>query len=252
MKSLRNTRLDAMENMVIDKGSVSLKELSQAFDISINTVRNDVENILQRGRIKKVYGGLTAISHDVALIEYNAREDSCSTFKREVCKKAAELIEDGDIIFIDSGTTTIHLVEHLKNKKNVKVLTNNIAVISMLLSNDDVQVIGLGGKVINKTKSFAGVDSLEILKSYNIQKAFMAATAVNIKNGVMNSSTDERNIKSMVVEKAEEVYLLVDSSKFGKNALLTYCELSDLDAIVTDKNNPIYIELLSKEGIRII
>lgn len=252
MKSLRNARLDEMENMVLNKGTVSLKELSQAFQISINTVRNDVENLLQRGRLRKVYGGVASLATDQTLVEYVIREDKSTGLKRELCKKAASLVDDGDSIYLDSGTTTIHMVEYLKHKKNLKVVTNNIVVISMLLSCDDIQVLGIGGKVNNKTKSFASPESLAMLEYYNIQKAFMAATAVNIRNGAMNSAFDERSIKQKIVEKAEQVYLLADSTKFGKNALLTYCTLEELDAIVTDSAPGEYKALFEEKGIRLI
>lgn len=252
MKILRNVRLDEMEKMIIDNGTVSLKELGDYFNISINTVRNDIENIVQRGRIRKVYGGVSATPHEPALLEYGVREDKSATLKRELCKKAAELIQDDDTIFIDSGTTTIHLVEYIKHKQNLKVVTNNIVLISMLLPFEHIQLTGIGGRVNTKTKSFTSEESLELLEHYNIQKAFMAATAVNIKNGAMNSAFDERNIKKRVVEKAEEAYLLVDSTKFGKSALLTYSTLQDLDAIVTDDADSDYRHILVESGIKLI
>ncbi len=250
MKGLRSVRLDEMEKMILDKGMVSLKDLSEFFSISINTVRNDVENIVQRGKIRKVYGGVAPLPLENALLEYGIREDKSAELKRELCKKAARFIEDNDTIFIDSGTTTVHLVEHLKYKQNLKVVTNNIVVISMLLSFDHIQVTGIGGRVNPKTKSFASEESLKVLEYYNIQKAFMAATAVNVKNGVMNSAFDERRIKSRVVEKADQVYLLADSTKFGKSALLTYCALKDLDAIITDNAPSEEKRVLTENGIK--
>ena len=158
---------------------------------------------------------------------------------------------DGDVIFIDSGTTTVHMVDYLSNKKNVKVITNNILVINALISYDGIEIIGIGGKVRNSTLSFASEESLGILESYNIQKAFMAATAVNIKNGAMNSSFEERGIKQKVVQMSEKVYLLVDSTKLGRSAMLTYCTLKDVEAIISDGNNKEYIDMLKKAGVNV-
>ena len=189
---------------------------------------------------------------DNELLDYRIREDKRIYIKQEICKKAADLVNDGDIIFIDSGTTTIHLTDYLKEKKNVKIVTNNIVVISKLLGNDNISVIGIGGVVRNKTMSFASSESLLLLKQYNIQKAFMAATAVNIKNGVMNSSFDERAVKMLAVEKAEQVYVLADSSKFDKSALLTYCDLDQLNLIITDGENKAYIDKLRKQGVNVL
>ena len=243
---MRNIRLDEMESMILKEGTVSLKELSNTFEISLNTVRTDIEAISRRGRVKKVYGGVRAVMSDNELLDYRIREDKRIYVKQEICKKAADLVNDGDIIFIDSGTTTIHLTDYLKEKKNVKI------VISKLLGNDNLSVIGIGGVVRNKTMSFASSESLLLLKQYNIQKAFMAATAVNIKNGVMNSSFDERAVKMLAVEKAEQVYVLADSSKFDKSALLTYCNLEQLNMIITDGENKAYIDKLRKQGINVL
>ncbi len=252
MKDMRNIRLDEMESMILKEGTISLKELSNTFEISLNTVRTDIEAITRRGRVKKVYGGVRAVMSDNELLDYRIREDKRIYIKQEICKKAADLVNDGDIIFIDSGTTTIHLTDYLKEKKNVKIVTNNIVVISKLLGNDNISVIGIGGVVRNKTMSFASSESLLLLKQYNIQKAFMAATAVNIKNGVMNSSFDERAVKMLAVEKAEQVYVLADSSKFDKSALLTYCDLDQLNLIITDGENKAYIDKLRKQGVNVL
>lgn len=249
---LRNMRLNEMENLVQERGSITLKELSDIFEISLNTVRNDVGNILQRGKICKVYGGVMSLNSENTLLEYGVREGRSSDSKRRICSKAAECIEDGDIIFIDSGTTTVHMVEFLKNKRDIKVLTNNIMIITALLGMDNIEVIGIGGKVRNKTKSFASIEGINVLEAYNIKKAFMAATALSIENGVMNSSYGERSIKSYVVESAAYTYLLADSTKFGKIALLTYCDLSDLDVLFTDDTDCEYANKLRQKGVRVL
>lgn len=248
----RNIRLNEMENLIQEKGKITLKELSEIFQISLNTVRSDVGNILQRGKIRKVYGGVMALNMENTLLEYGVREDKNAILKREICKKAAEFIDEGDIIFIDSGTTTYHMVEFLKNKKDIKILTNNIMVINALLGVENVEVIGIGGRVRNKTKSFASIEGINILEAYNIKKAFMAATALSIENGVMNSSFGERSIKNYVVERAADTYLLADSTKFGKIALLTYCGLSELEALITDDISCEYANQLREKGVRII
>ncbi len=252
MRDMRNIRLDEMESMVIKRGVMTLKQLSDIFDISLNTVRSDIDSIVQRGRIKKVYGGVRSVVSESGLLDYRIREDKSIHLKQEICKKAAALIDDGDIIFIDSGTTTIHMIDYLKDKKNIKVVTNSIVVVSKLLGNNNLSVICIGGVVRNKTMSVASSESLLVLKQYNIQKAFMAATAVNVKNGAMNSSFDERAVKALAVERAEKVYLLVDSSKFDKSALLTYCELEDINALITDEGNKEYIEILEKHGVKVL
>ena len=170
-------------------------------------------------------------------------DDKTLEHKKNVIKKAIQV--NGLLDFFEKS-------KNVEEKKNVKIVTNNIVVISKLLGNDNISVIGIGGVVRNKTMSFASSESLLLLKQYNIQKAFMAATAVNIKNGVMNSSFDERAVKMLAVEKAEQVYVLADSSKFDKSALLTYCDLDQLNLIITDGENKAYIDKLRKQGINVL
>ena len=172
----------------------------------------------------------------------------------DITKEAEKIIAKGERVLITTLTKKMaeSLTAYLKEKKTVKIVTNNIVVISKLLGNDNISAIGIGGVVRNKTMSFASSESLLLLKQYNIQKAFMAATAVNIKNGVMNSSFDERAVKMLAVEKAEQVYVLADSSKFDKSALLTYCDLDQLNLIITDGENKAYIDELRKQGVNVL
>ncbi len=253
MRGLRPKRLDDMEKMVIDKKNVSLKELQREFDISMNTVRSDIDEIVKRGRVKKVYGGVCAIDLSSPLLEeYSKRENRYKEIKQDICKKAKDFIDDGDVIFVDSGTTTIYLADYIREKNNITVLTNNITLINSLLPFENVQVIGLGGRVNPKTHSFASVESLKILEFYNIQKAFMAASALSLKNGAMNSSFDEKSIKTGVIEKAEKVYVLCDSSKFENHALLTFCSLEDIDVIISDDEKSEHRKNFKANGINII
>ncbi len=253
MRGLRPKRLDDMEKMVIDKKNISLKELQREFDISMNTVRSDIDEIIKRGRVKKVYGGVCAIDLSNPLLEeYSMRENRYKEIKQDICKKAKDFIDDGDVIFVDSGTTTIYLADYIREKNNITVLTNNITLINSLLPFENVQVIGLGGRVNPKTRSFASVESLKILEFYNIQKAFMAASALSLKNGAMNSSFDEKSIKAGVIKKAERVYVLCDSSKFENHALLTFCSLEDIDMIISDDEKSEHRKNFKANGINII
>lgn len=232
---MKSIRLVQMEKMILDRKMITLEELESAFKISKNTVRRDINELLKNGNIKKVYGGVESIATEINLDDFSVRNVREQEDKAYIGKLAANFIENGDIIYIDSGTTTVHIADYLYDKDNVTIITNNVDVISKVVRMSNINLIGLGGRLNRKTLSFVSPSTIDILKGFNITKSFVSATGITIKNGVTNSLYDENEIKKQAALLAEKVYLLVDHTKFDKNTLLTYCDFKNLDYIITDK-----------------
>jgi DeoR family myo-inositol catabolism operon transcriptional repressor len=167
-------------------------------------------------------------------------------------KAAANYVEDGDIIFIDSGTTTIEMIEFIKSKQ-VTIITNSLDFIVRALPHENLNVITAGGILERKTNSFGSLKYMDILNAYNINKAFMASTGVSLSNGVTNASPLESELKATVVNRSTEVFLLVDHDKFDKYGLMTYCRLEKIDYLVTDRiPSEIYQNYAKKNDIQVI
>lgn len=232
---MKEKRLQYVEEFIHTNGTVSLEELCQQFQVSKNTIRRDVDKILEKGTIQKVYGGVTSISHN--LIPFENRDHTNPSEKMAIGKCAVQFVADNDIIFIDSGTTTRCMMDYLPRLNSLTILTNSLDVISMAAKLDYVSLLTVGNHYKHKTKSFVS-DDLHVLDKYNITKAFIAATGVSIANGITNSDLFEYEIKKRVAQKAQEKYLLADISKFGKSTLLTYAQLSEIDGIVTSEPLP--------------
>lgn len=233
---MKEKRLQRVEDYIHLSGTVSLDELCQHFQVSKNTIRRDLESILVKGTIQKVYGGVMSVSHN--LVPFENRDHTNSGEKVAIAKRAAELIRDNDIIFIDSGTTTRCIMEFLPSINNLTVLTNSLDVINAAANMDNVTLLTVGNQYKRKTKSFVTIDDLYVLDKYNITRAFMSATGVSLANGVTNSDILEHEIKKRVVIKAQETYLLADATKFGKSTLLTYAALDNIQAIITSTALP--------------
>lgn len=227
------TRLEQIENYITENKTVSLDTLCDVFNISKNTVRRDIEKLSLKGTIKKVYGGVT-VNSSTSLISYNDRNISSISEKCSIGRSAASLVNDGDVIFIDSGTTTVNLIDNIKDKKNISVFTNNLDVIIRSVQYDNINVTVLGGTLTRKTYSISGIDAAQILNKYNISKAFMAAGGFSIENGATNSSPLEYEVKKVVMKKSIHKYLLMDSSKFDTAALMTYATSDEFEIIVTN------------------
>ena len=213
---------------------MTLDELCEVFQVSKNTIRRDIEEIIQNPDIVKTYGGVMINTQTKKLlVSFTERNINRQDAKRMIAAKAASFVEDGDSIFIDSGTTTLYMLEYLKNKK-ITLLTNNIEVMVQAIPYENINLISLSGTLNRKTLSLTGNNAARLLSTYNVKKAFLAATGITIENGATNSSPEETCIKEMAVKKSLEKYLLVDSSKFGVVSLLTYGNVEDFTGIITD------------------
>ncbi|PLS04357.1 DeoR/GlpR family DNA-binding transcription regulator [Neobacillus cucumis] len=247
---IKEKRIKKIHDYVMEQQSASLDELVSVFDVSKNTIRRDVQTLVERGDLKKVYGGVSVIHKK--LESFQDRKTRNQEQKASIVKKAASYVNDGDIIFIDSGTTTIQMIEYLKDK-NLTIFTNSIEFIIRALPFTDLNVISIGGLLDRKTDSFGNPLSMDLLSNYNIKKAFMASTGISLSNGVTNASPLESELKKAIVKRSSEVYLLVDHDKFDKYGLMTYCNLDEIDYLVTDQTpNTTYREYAEKNSIRLV
>lgn len=248
---MRSKRIDLVENYIINHKTVSLDKLCEVFDVSKNTIRRDLSVLVEKGTIKKVYGGVT-INENQELVSFEERNFKNSNSKILIGKAAAEFIEDGDTIFLDSGTTTVNIIDFLKDKKDITIFTNNVTAICKAMHYSNLSIICLSGILNRKTQSFTGLHSTDILKSYNINKCFMTCTGISIKRGVTNSTKEEFKIKKTAITRSAECFLLADSSKFDHVSLMTYCEIDDLDYIVTDKEpNEKFVQYFEDKNIKL-
>lgn len=245
-------RHEKLIDYIREKGSASLDELCEVFDVSKNTIRRDINELELKGLIDKVYGGVVALdSENVVPISF--RKNEASTEKEKIGKAAAKLVNDGDVIIIDSGSTTVHMVKYLKNKKNVTIITNGIDVVNEAHTYGNLNMILTGGNLLRETNSLVGIDSIKIIKSLNAKTVFMAATGISIIKGLTNSSMIEAEIKRAMKKSAESMVVLADITKFGVVSLVTFAELYDADYIITDNNiDDEFVNYFIKNNIKLI
>lgn len=231
---MKDQKINDMKAYILQNQSVSLKELCETFHISMNTVRRYINKITEDSNIKKVYGGVRVQSPSIPPASFTERTLSQNRIKQLIAKKAAEFVNDNDIIYIDSGTTTMQLLNYIPQSLHITVITNSYHIIRAAVSRPEITLICLPGMLDRRTLSFSG-ENFKFLESLNIHKAFMACTGLSIHDGASNSFSSEYTNKKIAVRKANQTILLVDSSKFGVSTLMTYCPLADIDYIVTNK-----------------
>jgi DeoR family transcriptional regulator, myo-inositol catabolism operon repressor len=247
---IKEQRIIKIREYVSQQQSASLDELVLVFDVSKNTIRRDVQELVDRGELKKVYGGVSVNQKNLESIQDRKRRNQEQ--KASIVKKASSFVQDGDIIFIDSGTTTIEMVEYIKDK-NITIFTNSIELIIRALPFEHLHVISIGGLLDRKTDSFGNPRNMDLLSNYNINKAFMASTGISLTNGVTNASPLESELKKTIVNRSSEVFLLVDHDKFDRYGLMTYCSLDEIDYLVTDKiPNDTYQEYVKSNSVQLV
>ena len=249
---MRAERLNAMEQYILGKETVSLEELSTQFSVSMNTIRRDVMELLSRGNIRKVYGGVssTLINRPVG---FSVRAQKNSRAKQIIGRLASQLVSDGASIVLDSGSTTPYILQHIGEKNGVTVITHSLTALYAASSLSNLNIIALGGIYAPATSSFTGISTLDALSRLSIQTIFISATGVSIENGLTNSTYLEAEIKRSVVQRGNRVVLMADQSKFGHSAVISFCPFEQLYAIVTDclPSEP-YLEAIERYGIRLI
>lgn len=249
---MKSIRLKKMEEYILEHDLVSMDKLRDTFKISMNTVRLDVAYLVDKGTVRKIYGGVSSnISNN--LIPFEERQTKNSLEKRCIGKAGAALVEDGDIIYIDSGTTTMYIVDYLSDYNNITILTNSLNVINRAVLHPEINVISLPGTLERKTNSFVSVDTVRALEKYNVKKAFMASSGVSNTGMITNSSPPEYEIKKAAIANSQDVYLLVDSSKYGKSGMMTYADISDMSKVLVGKNTDTeLLDLCERYGVETI
>ncbi len=231
---MKADRMLEMERYILQKGAATMEELRDRYDISMNTVRRDVAQLLKRGMVEKVYGGVCARKAEQAITPYEVRRRGSEEAKAAIGKYAASLVSDGDIIYIDSGTTTLQMIDHLADKHDLTIITNNLEAINRALPYSNITIYALPGQVRRKTRSFTGDDAVSYLRRFNIRIAFMASTGLS-PHGVTNSSPLEYEIKKCAMSSAETTVLLIAHAKFGVTGLMTFAQLEDFDMLITEE-----------------
>lgn len=215
-------------------GMVSVIELSELLNASESTIRRDLNLLSKEGKLVKVHGGATLVE------DYSNQEES-STNKRyemntvskmEIAKKAADLIQDGDIIYIDAGTTTTYLIDFITAKELI-VVTNGIVHAKKLLEKN-IKTFILGGEIKMITEAIVGLKAAEDLKKYNFTKAFLGTNGISNSRGYTTPDINEALVKETAIKHCKEAFVLADSSKFESINFVTFCEIEDA-TLITDR-----------------
>lgn len=242
---MKAARIQQIEDYIRRNDIVKIHELCENFNVSINTIRRDLKYLKQKGTIDIIYGGAKLHNSvpDIGEVSsplkaFSERNIRNSGEKSLVCQEAAKLVKNNDILFIDSGTSTVPMVPYLSSFKHLTIITNSIYVAYACVDYPQMTTIVLPGILKNKTGSLVGEQCEKICRMYNINQAFMACTAFSLESGASIASLENHPIKKLVMQKSNYRHLLLDSSKLKKTSLLPYAQADEFNSIIIDKMPP--------------
>ncbi len=232
---LTEERHSIILDTVSKKKSASLGELCELLNTSESTVRRDLSLLDEKGLLIKVRGGAIAVTDESFTAAEPNVEEKAGLFaaeKEAIARYAASLIEDGDFVYIDAGTTAEKMIEFIPSK-SVTFVTNAF-ISAKKLAQKGFRVIILAGEIKPSTEAIIGSEAVTTLMHYNFTKCFMGVNGISIKGGFSTPDESEAAVKRTAVSRSKEVFVLADHSKFGKITSVKFSELNR-GKIITDK-----------------
>jgi len=238
-------------------GVVGVADLARQLDVSEMTIRRDLDWLEQRSVLSRVHGGAVAYQAGgfggIDEKPFDDRVNEASPQKKSIGWAAAQLVNDGDRVILDAGTTTQQVARHLGGKTGLTVITNNIALSYDLARYTTVDTILLGGLLKPNEMCTVGPMAKDGVGVLAADKYFLSAAGFSLRQGVTDPDMREVELKQAMMRAAAEVILVADSSKYGKVLLVRVCMLQVVQTIVTDSAmDELAVQEIEREGIRVI
>ncbi len=232
---------------------ISVNDLVKELDVSHMTIRRDLNGLEAEGYLIRQYGGALKSKAVENLFSFSRRVSRKKEQKEAICKTAAGYIQDNDVIFIDCGTTLFRICKYILNKKNLRIITNSLPVVSELINCSHIKINFIGGEVVHDRKAVYGMFAEKALDEYRANKAFIGADGISLKNGLSSYDEKEGKISGKMAANANKVYLLCDSSKIEQDSFFKMAPVSIIDHLITDKNiNKQLVHKYKKNKIKVI
>jgi DeoR/GlpR family transcriptional regulator of sugar metabolism len=224
-------------NWVLQKihieGKVEIDQLSEELSVSPMTIRRDLDQLEEKGKVIRVHGGAVGAKSLITETPFQTKESRNTEQKRLIARKALSLIHEGQTILLDSGTTTLELARLLQSKINLTIITNDIKIAAELVDSK-LKVIITGGELQNDIGALFGPLTHHFLKNIHVDLFFLGAHAIDLKTGITSPTFEKSLVKQLMMEAADSTWLVADSSKMGERAFSKVCDLQELTGFITD------------------
>jgi DeoR family L-fucose operon activator len=219
--------------LVNERGSIRVTELSELCDVTEETIRRDLDKLESDGKLIRSHGGAISVREIHAEIPYHERETMNEEQKRNIAREAVNYVVDNDRIILDASTTAWYMAQHLPNRPLI-VITNSLKVAMELSTKDKIQVISTGGQLSPRSLSSVGPLAERSLDHYHVDKAFLSCKGLHLGRGISESNEQQALIKRKMISIADHVTILADYSKMGTQALTHVASWEQIDRVITD------------------
>lgn len=230
MTAERSERESYILDLLAKDGSLSVAALSKDLGVSEVTVRSNLKSMEERGLLARTWGGAKANTLTNVLERVRVHDDE----KERIAAAAATLVHDGDRIMIEAGTTTAMIVRHLAGRTGVQIVTNSTLVFTYARLNPALEVILTGGQFHRESESLVGPVALASIRRFNARIAFVGTDGFTSDRGLTTQFAEGAEVISAMSERAEETWLVADSSKYGRAGFVSVLELPELSGIISD------------------
>jgi DeoR family transcriptional regulator of aga operon len=220
--------------MLKDNGQVSVVELSDLLNVSEVTIRKDLQYLERRNLLIRTHGGAMLNDYLVQDQHFEEKGKRYANEKQRIGEAAANLVEDGDTLLMDAGTTMVQIARHLTNKRKLTILTSAINVAMELMRIPDLQLVMLGGVIRSTSAAVVGPYAEMMVKEHYCSKLFLAVDGLDPDFGLTTTNALEAHLNKMMIDSAQKTILVMDSSKFGRRGLSRICGLDRINLIITD------------------
>jgi DeoR/GlpR family transcriptional regulator of sugar metabolism len=228
----------------------SLPALAETLKVSESTVRRDVEYLETQGCARRIHGGVLYTGTSPMLPHFDARQSTQWEHKKAIAARAVELVEDGDTILLDGGSTTYEVARLLVGRP-IHVVTTSLPVANLFASDTSSDLVLVGGNICPRTGVARGPYAVEMLSKVRVRKTILSVAGIN-EEGFFNNNLLIVEAERQMMHSADEVIVVADSSKFGRQSLTHLCPLAEVDHVVVDDGiDPKWKEKITSAGVRL-
>jgi DeoR/GlpR family transcriptional regulator of sugar metabolism len=252
MSMLAVTRKSKIKDIVLEKKSVTVTELSKLFSVTEETIRRDLKQLEDDGFLTRTYGGAFIQDGVENNVDLTIRETAYMESKIAIAKRCLSVIHNGDSIFLDASTTALQISKELQGMR-LTVVTNSLLIINELQDKEDIRLISIGGAYTPRDKAFVGSTAIHNLESFYVDKTFMSCRSVSMEHGITDSNEAIAAIRQTLITRSNHIYLVADHSKFDKTSFIRISGFEAITGLITDKQlDDQWLDYLSKNNVELL
>jgi DeoR/GlpR family transcriptional regulator of sugar metabolism len=250
---LPNQRREKILELIREDGHAKVTDLSRVFKVTEVTIRQDLERLESEGYIVREHGGAYLKDIDLNVRNLILQNQEHLTEKMAIARKAVDFIKEGDTIILDSGSTTTEIAKLINGYSTLTVITNALNIAFILGAQAGINVHVTGGEFKAPTLSLTGQKAADYFQNLHVDKLFLATAGIALKSGLTYPGISDICVKRAMIESANEILLVADSSKIGKNSFASLGPLSLINYLITDANiKPEDMEWLKTYDIKFV